>query len=108
MSLKLAEYEVRFSMLVRGIRLRKGFAMFAVFLLFSALLWPAVVLSKTLRGDDPQCQEECLREHSQKMGKLSEEYAKTGNKMKYQDEVDREVLNYSRCVTNCREVLPVK
>jgi hypothetical protein len=42
------------------------------------------------------------------MGRLSEEYLKTKNKMGYQDKIEDEFLNYSRCVTDCREVLPIK
>ncbi len=64
--------------------------------------------AKTKRGDAPHCQEECLARHSQRMGQLSEEYLKTKNKMGYQDGIEEEFLNYSRCLTDCREVLPIK
>jgi hypothetical protein len=64
--------------------------------------------AKTKRGDAPHCQEECLARHSERMGRLSEEYLKTKNKMGYQDGIEEEFLNYSRCVTDCREVLPIK
>ena len=68
----------------------------------------STTIAKTKRGDAPHCQEECLARHSERMGRLSEEYLKTKNKMGYQDHVEEEVLNYSRCLTDCREVLPVK
>jgi hypothetical protein len=64
--------------------------------------------AKTKRGDVPHCQEECLRHHSDNMGQLSQEYLSIGDKMKYQDRVEEEVLNYSRCLTECRAILPVK
>jgi hypothetical protein len=64
--------------------------------------------TKTKRGDAPHCQEECLTRHSERMGQLSEEYLKARNKMGYQDGIEEEVLNYSRCLTDCREVLPIK
>ena len=62
----------------------------------------------TKRGDAPHCQEECLARHSERMGLLAEDYLKTKNKMGYQDRVEEEFLSYSRCLTDCREVLPVK
>ena len=62
----------------------------------------------TKRGDAPHCQEECLARHSGRMGQLSEEYLKTRNKAGYQDRIEEEFLSYSRCLTDCREVLPVK
>jgi hypothetical protein len=39
---------------------------------------------------------------------LSEEYLKAGNKMHYQDAVEDEVSRYLQCLTNCRELIPVK
>jgi hypothetical protein len=79
-----------------------------ILLLFVALFLPTRVLADAKRGDEPRCQEECLREHTAKMGLLSEEYAKSKNKPGYQDQVESELRNYSRCLTNCRELLPVK
>lgn len=73
-------------------------------LCFSLSSTPAM----TKRGDVPQCQQECLALHSQRMKQLSDEYMKTGDKMGYQDRVDEEVLSYSRCLTNCRELHPIK
>ncbi len=60
------------------------------------------------RGEAPQCDQECLAHHSEKMNQLSQEYLKTKDKMSYQDKVQEEVSRYTRCLTNCREVLPVK
>lgn len=65
-------------------------------------------LSDEKRGNDPQCQNECLRYHSEKMSFLSQEYLRTQNKANYQDQVERELLNYSRCLSNCRERVPIK
>ena len=64
--------------------------------------------AKAKRGDAPHCQEECLAHHSDRMGQLSEEYSKTRNKVGYQDRIEEEAQTYSRCLTDCREVLPIK
>jgi hypothetical protein len=74
------------------------------FLCFS----PSATLVEAKRGDAPHCQEKCLMLHSKRMRQLSAEYPKIANKMKYQDEVETEALNYSRCLTECRELLPIK
>jgi hypothetical protein len=60
------------------------------------------------RGDEPQCQKECLKEHSEKMERLNKEFLKKREKLTYQDRVEEELQSYARCLTNCREVLPVK
>ncbi len=64
--------------------------------------------AKVKRGDAPRCQEECLARHSEAMGRLSQEYMKTRSIIEYQDRVEEEITNYSRCLTDCREVLPIK
>lgn len=64
--------------------------------------------AKAKRGEQPRCQEECLATHSARMKLLSEEYAKIGDKMKYQDAVEDEASRYFRCLTNCRELMQVK
>jgi hypothetical protein len=69
---------------------------------------PSTAPAKAKRGEVPQCQETCLAYHRERMEELSDEYLKTGNKITYQDQVEIEVLAYSRCLTECREVLPVK
>jgi hypothetical protein len=63
---------------------------------------------KGQRGDTPYCQEDCLRRHSDKMKQLSEEYRKTQNWMAYQEGVEKEIRDYSSCLTDCRELMPVK
>ena len=63
---------------------------------------------KAQRGDPPYCQEDCLRRHSDKMKQLSEEYKKTQNWMAYQEGVEKEIQSYSSCLTDCRELMPVK
>jgi hypothetical protein len=60
------------------------------------------------RGDAPRCQEECLGNHIRKMGQISKEYSKGRDKTKYQSGVEEEVTNYSGCLTECRDVLPIK
>ncbi len=75
---------------------------------FFLTLSPSAARGKVKRGDAPQCQQQCLARHSEKMAKLSEEYAGTLNKTKYQDEVELEIGEYSRCLTECRDVIPVK
>jgi hypothetical protein len=64
--------------------------------------------NKGKRGDEPQCQLECLKGHSEKMAILEKDLSKTGNRLAYQDHVGQEENRYARCLTNCREVLPVK
>ena len=86
----------------------KGIIILLAFVLCSFYCLPSAAPAKTKRGDAPHCQEECLTHHTDRMRQLSEEYLNTGNKMKYQDGVEEEVLNYSRCLTECRELLPVK
>jgi hypothetical protein len=63
---------------------------------------------KLKRGEDPWCQKECLKEHSERMAALEERLSKTGNKFAYQNLVEEEEGRYARCLTNCREVIPVK
>ena len=60
------------------------------------------------RGQEPQCQVQCLANHIKAMQKLSDELAKTGKMMTYQDLVGLEVSNYSVCIMNCRIITPVK
>ncbi|MBA4389795.1 MAG: hypothetical protein C0399_02525 [Syntrophus sp. (in: bacteria)] len=60
------------------------------------------------RGDEPQCQKECLKEHSEKMAILNKVFSKTGDRFTYQDKVEQEEHRYARCLTNCREVISVK
>jgi hypothetical protein len=64
--------------------------------------------NKEKRGDAPQCQKECLKEHSEKMAILGEGLSKTRNKFAYQDQVEEEENHYARCLTNCREIIPIK
>lgn len=39
---------------------------------------------------------------------LDKGLSKTGNRFAYQDQVEQEEYRYARCLTNCREVIPVK
>jgi hypothetical protein len=64
--------------------------------------------NKEKRGDPPRCQNECLKEHSKKMAVLAKDLSKTGNRFAYQDQVEEEENRYARCLTNCREVIPIK
>jgi hypothetical protein len=89
-------------------RCTKGTIILLAFVLCFLCGSPLITLAKAMRGDAPHCQEECLARHSERMRQLSEQYLKTGNKMEYQDRVGEEVLQYSRCLTDCREVLPIK
>lgn len=82
--------------------------LFVLFFLPLILMTVPSAIAKAKRGEQPQCQEECLAAHSAKMRLLSEEYAKTGDKMKYQDEVEGEASRYIQCLTNCRELMQVK
>jgi hypothetical protein len=82
---------------------------FFIFLsLFLIFMMHSPAIAKARRGEEPQCQEECLATHAAKMKLLSGEYVKRGDKMKYQDAVEDEASRYSRCLTNCRELMPVK
>jgi hypothetical protein len=60
------------------------------------------------RGDEPQCQKECLQEHSEKMAILGKVLSKTGDRLAYQDQVEEEEHRYARCLTNCRAIIPIK
>ena len=71
-------------------------------------LAPCFVPAADQRGHAPQCQEHCLAAHIQTMQRLSEELAKTGNILTYQEQVELEISKYSACLTNCRMALPVK
>lgn len=42
------------------------------------------------------------------MHKLAEEYKATGNRLQYQDNVERQGLDYETCLENCRQLYPVK
>jgi hypothetical protein len=64
--------------------------------------------NKGKRGDEPRCQNECLNEHSEKMVMSEKGLSKTGDKLAYQEQVGREEIRYARCLTNCREVVPIK
>jgi hypothetical protein len=75
---------------------------------FSIIAISSSATAKAKRGEPPQCQEECMAGHNVRMKLLSEEYAKTGDKMKYQDDVGTETYLYFQCLTNCRELMPVK
>jgi hypothetical protein len=88
--------------------LQTGALLLWVLLLSVAFVLPTRAVADTKRGDEPRCQEECTKAHVDKMKLLSEECTKTGNKMGYQDQVETELHNYSRCLTNCRELLPIK
>lgn len=64
--------------------------------------------NKGKRGDEPQCQNACLKEHSEKMALFEKGLSKTGDRFTYQDRIEEEEHRYARCLTNCREVIPVK
>ena len=75
---------------------------------FLVLLASPAIPATAERGQEPQCQEQCLANHIKAMQKLSDELAKTGKVMAYQDLVGLEVSNYSARITNCRVITPVK
>jgi hypothetical protein len=89
-------------------RRTKGLVILAALVSCFFFLSRSPIPAATKRGDAPHCQEECTAHHGERMRQLSEEYLKTGNKMGYQDSIEEETLNYSRCLTNCRDVLPIK
>lgn len=75
----------------------------------SSVLFTAPFASGTARrGQFPECQEECLAKHNEKMHKLAEQYKTDGNKLQYQDDVESLRLEYEACLKNCRQVYPVK
>jgi hypothetical protein len=81
---------------------------FALLGLFSICVMFSFTTAQAQRGDEPRCQQECLARHLVKMKALSEEYTKAGNKIQYQDAVEDEASRYVQCLTNCREIIPVK
>lgn len=60
------------------------------------------------RGQFPECQEECLKKHNDKMHKLTEDYKATGNNLQYQDAVEAQSREYETCLESCRLRYPVK
>jgi hypothetical protein len=60
------------------------------------------------RGDYPQCQKGCLGILTKRMTEISEDYEKTGDKFLYQERVERTRSDYSDCIDNCKQVIPVK
>lgn len=60
------------------------------------------------RGQVPECQEECLIKHTEKMHEAARNYRKTGNRLDYQTNVQRLVYEYRVCLDNCQEPYPVK
>jgi hypothetical protein len=76
--------------------------------LLSVLPSMAYASGTPLRRQFPECQEECLRQHNEKMHKLAEEYKATGNSLQYQDAVEARSLEYEKCLDNCRLRYPVK
>jgi hypothetical protein len=64
--------------------------------------------NKGKRSDEPRCQNECLKEHSEKMAMFDKSLSETGNKFVYQNQVEQEESHYANCLTNCREVIPIK
>ena len=89
-------------------RIIAGITILILSALWFCLLSLTGTVSKGKRGDVPHCQEECLSSHTGKMKEFSEEYRKTQDWMAYQNGVEKEADNYSTCLTNCREVLPLK
>jgi hypothetical protein len=76
---------------------------------FSFLMFASsVVVATAERGQDPECQKQCLANHVTAMQKLFDELAKTGKILTYQDMVELEVSSYSTCIKNCRIITPVK
>jgi hypothetical protein len=63
---------------------------------------------KAVRGDYPRCQEDCLIRLQNRMTQLSEEYRKVGDRLRYQESVERARLDFDSCVENCKELIPVK
>jgi hypothetical protein len=86
----------------------KMIGLFLALILGVIFVAPCFVSAAEERGQAPQCQEHCLATHIKTMRKLSEELAKTGNIVTYQDQVEREISGYAACLTNCRLLLPVK
>ncbi len=60
------------------------------------------------RGDYPRCQDECLVRLRKTMNELSGEYERTGNRLLYENKVERARGGYDDCIDACRERFPVK
>lgn len=60
------------------------------------------------RGQFPECQEECLKQHTEEMHRVAEKYKKTNESLQYQDDVQNLGLQYEACLDNCRQLYPVK
>jgi hypothetical protein len=79
-----------------------------IVLFFAGFSSLPIVSYATKRGDFPRCQEECLHKHRQHMERLIEDGRHTRNGLQFQEQVDREVAEYSACLNDCRELMPVK
>jgi hypothetical protein len=60
------------------------------------------------RGDYPKCQQECLSQLEKGMAKASDMLSKDQKRIFYEEQVEKTNLNYNRCITNCKELMPVK
>jgi hypothetical protein len=79
-----------------------------IILFFTGFSLVPIVSYAAKRGDFPLCQQECLYTHRQHMERLFERGKHTLNGIPFQEQVDKEVADYSACVTDCRELMPVK
>jgi hypothetical protein len=69
---------------------------------------PVIGYAAAKRGDAPQCQTECLAQHTSTVKKLTNDYVKTQNKGDFQEHMDKAVEEYRACIENCKELMPVK
>jgi hypothetical protein len=88
--------------------MKKMICILLVFGFSLAMFASAVIPDATERGQEPQCQGQCLANHIRVMRRLSDELARTGKVFVYQDLVEQEVSAYCTCSTNCRKIIPVK
>jgi hypothetical protein len=92
----------------RGVMVLKRLMWVLMVIVVSSVVFCGFVIAVEKRGDAPRCQEACLKEHSLRMKRMMKEYVADRNKVKYQERVENELTVYSGCLTNCREVNPVK
>jgi hypothetical protein len=84
-----------------------SFPVFMLSVLSIGLLTPPLSVAGN-RGRAPECQEECLTKHTEKMHEAVRKYKETGNRLDYQTNIKRLLNEYGSCLDNCHDPYPVK
>jgi hypothetical protein len=91
-----------------GVIVKKSLIVLLAFAICTTLVWAAGSSDSAKRGDYPACQRWCLDRLEKRMADYFEEYKRTGDKLAYEERVERARLDYDDCITNCKVLIPVK